>query len=432
MCHSVSSAVNDEVNLPLVRSAAVSAAPYKPSERPISVPRSSSLPFRDPFSTPFSIPTPRLHPETLSHSYPQKIAACTMKSRDFSVQREKNQFGTFWPIPESLWFLSLGQTMLIWSLATTSISKLVPLNAQMTQEDSLRSSRHDDRSKDNGVYGPLTPASSDVALEDLPKDDSSPAPSTELCLEEGKTGDRCFFMSDCILQSPERKTISHFFGRNKACTQAIPNTVWVPYCRRHYQRSRYRNITKFANVQLELIRIVVNNFETWGGVENFEVILRKRAAQAMAREDKLHKELQPGGRTDPHEGQSTTWKERWLVPYLGKNKSFEDVYKILDRIDAFAQEHNLENPPEFEILPSYKPGWIRNEELPKTSVAQAAKPTGIAKRSTSKNRHSRHKPSISGPTISTSVLMAHSGCGSVSSGRAVEKMYTSRVASGRS
>ena len=284
---------------------------------------------------------------------------------------------------------------------------------------------------ENTVYGPLTPASSDVAIEDLPEEDSSPAPSTELCPEESKSGERCFFMSDCILKSPERKTISHFFGRNKACTQAIPNAVWVPYCRRHYQRSRYRNITKFANVQLELIRIVVNNFETWGGVENFEVILRKRAAQAMAREDKLHKELQPGGRTDPHEGQSTTWKERWLVPYLGKNKSFEDVYKILDRIDAFAREHNLENPPEFEILPSYKPGWIKHEEVPKPSLAQAAKPSGIAKRSSSSNRHSRHRPSISTPANLTAVLAANSGRGGVSSGRAVGKMYRSRAASDR-
>ena len=321
--------------------------------------------------------------------------------------------------------------MLIWNLATTGISKLVLFNSQTAEEGSLKSSRHENQSTDNCVYGPLTPASSDVAIEDLSEEDSSPAPLTELSQEEDKTGERCFFMSDCILKSPERKTISHFFGRNKACTQAIPKAVWVPYCRRHYQRSRYRNITKFANVQLELIRIVVNNFETWGGVENFEVILRKRAAQAMAREDKLQKELRTSGRADPNEGQPTSWKERWLVPYLGKNKSFEDVYKILDRIDAFAREHNLENPPEFEILPSYKPGWVKTEEPPKTSVAQAAKPSGIAKRSSSKNRHSRHRPSFSTTPISTPVLAAHSGHGGVTSGQAVGKTYRSRAASNR-
>ena len=94
MCHSLSSAVNGGVNVPVARSAAVSATPYKPSERPISVPHSSSLPFRDPFSTPFSIPIPRLYEETLSHSYPQTMATCTMKSREFSVQKEKSQFCT--------------------------------------------------------------------------------------------------------------------------------------------------------------------------------------------------------------------------------------------------------------------------------------------------------------------------------------------------
>ena len=94
MCHSLSSSVNDGVNMPLARSAAVSVAPYKSSERPISVPHSSSLPFRDPFSTPFSIPTPRLCQETSSHSYPQKMATCTMKPRDFDTQREKSQYCT--------------------------------------------------------------------------------------------------------------------------------------------------------------------------------------------------------------------------------------------------------------------------------------------------------------------------------------------------
>ena len=294
-----------------------------------------------------------------------------------------------------------------------------PLNAQTSPEQSSAKVYCSRQSSVDGPREPLTPASSNDVMEDVHEEDPGPTTTKTLCREDGGTGYRCFFMSDCILESPERKTISHFFGRNKACTQAIPPEVWVPYCRRHYQRSRYRNITKFANVQLELIRIVVNNFEAWGGVENFEVILRKRAAQAMAREDKFNRDIKASGRRESSGGQSASWKERWLVPYLGKNKSFQDVYKILDRIDDFAKEHNLENPPEFEILPCYKPGWIKDRELPKTSVAQAAKPTGIAKRSASNNGRSLHRPSVSSPPSLTPVPASRFGRGSISSGRSV-------------
>ena len=96
MRHSLSSAVNGGVNVSLTRSAAASAVPYKSSERPISVSRSSSLPFRDPFNTPFSIPIPSLYQETLLHplGHPRKMATCTMESRDPNVQREKSHFCT--------------------------------------------------------------------------------------------------------------------------------------------------------------------------------------------------------------------------------------------------------------------------------------------------------------------------------------------------
>ena len=92
MCHSKSSMVNDAVNIPPVRSAAVSAAPYKSSERPISVSRSSSLSFRDPFSTPFSTPSQRSYQQTKLYQYPAMMATCTMEPSDISVRRKESQF----------------------------------------------------------------------------------------------------------------------------------------------------------------------------------------------------------------------------------------------------------------------------------------------------------------------------------------------------
>ncbi|KAJ5428134.1 hypothetical protein N7445_009588 [Penicillium cf. griseofulvum] len=55
----------------------------------------------------------------------------------------------------------------------------------------------------------------------------------------------CEFAAPCRMHpSPDgmhyRKVVSHVFGRNKAVTKLFPLGVWVHYCRKHYQRARYR------------------------------------------------------------------------------------------------------------------------------------------------------------------------------------------------
>ena len=37
-----------------------------------------------------------------------------------------------------------------------------------------------------------------------------------------------------------RKVVSHIFGRNKACTRKLPENLWRLWCRKHYQRFKYR------------------------------------------------------------------------------------------------------------------------------------------------------------------------------------------------
>ncbi|GIJ82947.1 hypothetical protein Asppvi_001464 [Aspergillus pseudoviridinutans] len=72
-----------------------------------------------------------------------------------------------------------------------------------------------------------------------------------------------------------RKLISHIFGRNKTATKLFPSHVWVHYCRKHYQRARYR-ARAWPFTQCDLLLDSLARMEAWGGVESFEVVLRRR------------------------------------------------------------------------------------------------------------------------------------------------------------
>lgn len=80
-----------------------------------------------------------------------------------------------------------------------------------------------------------------------------------------------------------RKVISHIFGRNKTATKLFPPHVWVHYCRKHYQRARYRS-REWPFTQCDLLLDSLRRMEAWGGVAGFEVILRRREVERVDEE----------------------------------------------------------------------------------------------------------------------------------------------------
>ncbi|KAK9240491.1 hypothetical protein V1525DRAFT_395133 [Lipomyces kononenkoae] len=80
--------------------------------------------------------------------------------------------------------------------------------------------------------------------------------------------------SECHVDVPARKVVSHIFGRNKRQTLAIPEDMWVFICRRHYQRESYRKET-FPILQAKLVLMQLDKLEQWGHVSNFTVIRSK-------------------------------------------------------------------------------------------------------------------------------------------------------------
>ncbi|EGE80346.1 ORP1, variant [Blastomyces dermatitidis ATCC 18188] len=96
---------------------------------------------------------------------------------------------------------------------------------------------------------------------------------------------RCQFSGQaCSTESNHyRKVISHIFGRNKKCTVNIPQHVWIYYCRKHYQRARYRT-AEWPFRQCDLAIETVQNMRAWGGVQNFNLQLRRRETWRTARQ----------------------------------------------------------------------------------------------------------------------------------------------------
>ncbi len=88
----------------------------------------------------------------------------------------------------------------------------------------------------------------------------------------------CHYMGPCETGAPPRKVVSQIFGRNKICTREIPEDLWPVYCRKHYQRHKYRNADGFAKTQCDLVLTTVERLDTRCKVKDYTIILRKKEA----------------------------------------------------------------------------------------------------------------------------------------------------------
>lgn len=198
---------------------------------------------------------------------------------------------------------------------------------------------------------------------------------------------RCQYQDSCKLLSPDRKVTSHYFGRNKKETRAIPESCWVLYCRQHYQRCRYRSSdAAFAAIQMDLVRRTVYNLEQSKQVKSFTIALRKRAMDRLNVEDRMNKENldaknrgvpPPHGPTDKIE----SCRERWLVRFCGANQSFANVYELIDAVVHFCEHQNC-NALEFEVVPNFVDSLPPSAKNKPTVKRTATNKSGAASRVT--------------------------------------------------
>lgn len=191
---------------------------------------------------------------------------------------------------------------------------------------------------------------------------------------------KCSYCSICTTGSPLRKVVSHIFGRNKLSTRQIPKNVWVYYCRKHYQRSRYRNPRGFARQQVLLVKRQCERLELWGGVKDWVIKVRRREELRMNREgdngddlDEADEDLEEntgGEEPEPNDGgptsgessrrnstvttvrrRNSTGGNNWIMRHTGMEKTISDIYRLLERIEVEVQE-NGGKFPDVELLPN--------------------------------------------------------------------------------
>lgn len=197
----------------------------------------------------------------------------------------------------------------------------------------------------------------------------------------------CQAKTPCVAGSGDhRKTVSHIFGRNKACTRRIPDDCWVKWCRKHYQRYTYRcpQNSVWHKKQLELVRKQLDRFEEGTNISSWNVALRKKEQAKLDEENaaiaaglislaprdpapgsNTTTSITPSNTTAPKPAPSQVW-ERFLVPHLGLNKSYTEVREVCDIIGtefstpAFKARGNKAKVfPGLEFLPVFPDAKVK-------------------------------------------------------------------------
>ncbi|KAF3940369.1 hypothetical protein ABW19_dt0202553 [Dactylella cylindrospora] len=178
---------------------------------------------------------------------------------------------------------------------------------------------------------------------------------------------KCSYVEDCNTSSPLRKVVSHIFGRNKLSTRQIPKNIWVYYCRKHYQRSRYRDPKGFAKLQCDLVRRQVERLAAWGGVEDWVIKVRRREEIRISKESRAVMPHSPAGsdefdddyaqRDSALHGPSDI---HWISLMTGSGKSVDDVRYLLHRIETEIIDRGGVFP-DVEILPNVRPSALAHD-----------------------------------------------------------------------
>ncbi len=170
---------------------------------------------------------------------------------------------------------------------------------------------------------------------------------------QANDGDGCYLAS-----TDHRKVVSQYFGRNKRCTQLLTDDLWLVWCRKHYQQRRY-NLQQEGTwhlKKLELVRIQIERFEKRTKIHCWDITLHKTERILLDRENAAAVLL--GARPSA----SPVW-ERFLEPYLGRNKTYAQLYVVLRVIEAefqtaafVARDNKDKDMPAIEFLPLFPEG----------------------------------------------------------------------------
>lgn len=203
----------------------------------------------------------------------------------------------------------------------------------------------------------------------------------------------CMYVPNCDTGSQLRKAISHIFGRNKMCTRLIPDEVWVHYCRKHYQRARYRNPKEYAKCQCDLVQEQLDRIHAWsennrvnrqnsGVVQDWTLAIRKRELKRQEEKERKANKRKRGdieADNDDEEDddvghEPATAVPTWLREHChGQKYTTEQIRGVFNRLHReILADTGSASFPDLEILPNIS-----------TSNEEPKSPKGYTKRTSS-------------------------------------------------
>ncbi|KAK1760546.1 hypothetical protein QBC47DRAFT_8516 [Echria macrotheca] len=189
----------------------------------------------------------------------------------------------------------------------------------------------------------------------------------------------CEYMVPCNLDTKLRKAISHLFGRNKLQTRSVPEVVWIYWCRKHYQRVKYRLGTRFAVKQMDLVKKTLWRIWLWSQLEqggpdmvknnpsprvlSWKLITRKREKEKQNTNKRKADSMEEGAedenpsREDDNANHDpTSAVTGWLLEKCDQTYSTVQMLEILRRVELELQDETRSKMPEIEILPNFPDG----------------------------------------------------------------------------
>ena len=128
---------------------------------------------------------------------------------------------------------------------------------------------------------------------------------------------------------------SHVFGRNRRETHQIPEECWIKYCRKLYQRQKYRCSQDWFETHLLLVD---------GKLD--------RQTRSLGRSHGLtgQSSFARRGRRQGKPSSSNSWlgtvsRERFLLPCVGQNKTSSEIDKVVDVIKKRKQKSGRQGKP---------------------------------------------------------------------------------------
>ncbi|KAI0399549.1 hypothetical protein F4802DRAFT_32369 [Xylaria palmicola] len=178
---------------------------------------------------------------------------------------------------------------------------------------------------------------------------------------------KCMHSTDCDTGSTPRKAISHLFGRNKLCTRMIPSHVWVCLCRKHYQRTRYRNGHEYALYQCDLVIEQIRRIHRWSenesetDLQGWELVMRKREKERCLKlAEKSQQQPQHGDQSeygkDEHFDSAVLRGNAvppWLAALCGKKYGTTRLLEIVMDIRKAMLAEKRDQIPDVEFLPMF-------------------------------------------------------------------------------